>query len=452
MPDPAIVVENLSKSYLLGHKLNNGGRYRYSTLRDVIEREVRNFSRKAADFVSGRQIIQGDEIEEFWALQDVSFDVRRGEVMGIIGRNGAGKSTLLKILSRITEPTNGRVLLRGRIASLLEVGTGFHPELTGRENIFLNGAILGMTRHEIRKKFDEIVAFAEVEKFLDTPVKHYSSGMYVRLAFAVAAHLEPEILIVDEVLAVGDAAFQKKSLGKMSDFTSKEGRTILFVSHSMPAVRALCSRALVMQTGRVLFNGAADEAILRYENDHNLLLQCREWSEDQAPGDNDVKLLRIAVTQERANAIIDSSKPVLVTIDVFCTKIEDGLTIGLELFWRDGTTLWYSHCTDGAPRDWPILTNGFNRLVCTLPANWLNTGRYTLAPRMSIHNRRWIVNIPPCIEFDVSLNHGESPYWTSLSSGGRPGPLAPVLPWRRDAFAHEYTSKTRVQSVTAGVS
>src|SRR5215813_2167018 len=215
MSDIVITTENLSKSYWVGHQ--SARRKDYAMLRDVLAREARNFARKTIDLVRGRQIVQGDEIEEFWALRNVSFEVKRGEVLGIVGGNGAGKSTLLKILSRITEPTHGRAILRGRVASLLEVGTGFHPELTGRENIFLNGAILGMTRMEIRKKFDEIVSFAEVEKFLDTPVKRYSSGMYVRLAFAVAAHLEPEILVVDEVLAVGDAAFQKKCLGKMGD-------------------------------------------------------------------------------------------------------------------------------------------------------------------------------------------------------------------------------------------
>ena len=213
MSDFVITVENLSKSYLVGHQ--SAKRERYTALRDIIAREARNFVRKGLDFVGGRQIVQGDEVEEFWALRDVSFEVKQGEVLGIIGRNGAGKSTLLKILSRITEPTGGRAVLRGRVASLLEVGTGFHPELTGRENIFLNGAVLGMKQREIRKKFDEIVAFAEVEKFLDAPVKHYSSGMYVRLAFAVAAHLEPEILVIDEVLAVGDHEFQQKCLGKM---------------------------------------------------------------------------------------------------------------------------------------------------------------------------------------------------------------------------------------------
>jgi lipopolysaccharide transport system ATP-binding protein len=247
MSDVVITVENLSKSYLVGHQSTE--REHYTALRDVIGREVRNFARKTVDVFRGRQIVQGDEVEEFWALKDVSFEVRQGEVLGIIGRNGAGKSTLLKILSRITEPDRGRAILRGRVASLLEVGTGFHPELTGRENIFLNGAILGMTRAEIKRKFDEIVAFAEVEKFLDTPVKRYSSGMYVRLAFAVAAHLEPEILIVDEVLAVGDADFQKKCLGKMQDVVSKQGRTILFVSHNMAAIQTLCRRALLLELG-----------------------------------------------------------------------------------------------------------------------------------------------------------------------------------------------------------
>src|ERR1700721_644799 len=232
MSEKVIIVDNLSKRFLIGHRHSLQGKYKYTALRDVDGREISNFARKATDFFSGRQVIQGDEVEEFWALKNVSFEVKQGEVLGIVGRNGAGKSTLLKILSRITEPTEGRIKLRGRVASLLEVGTGFHPELTGRENIFLNGAILGMTQREIRKKFDEIVAFAEVEKFLDTPVKHYSSGMYVRLAFAVAAHLEPEILVVDEVLAVGDAEFQNKCLGKMDEVARTQGRTVLFVSHN----------------------------------------------------------------------------------------------------------------------------------------------------------------------------------------------------------------------------
>jgi lipopolysaccharide transport system ATP-binding protein len=246
----AIVVDNISKRYLIGHQV------RHDTLRDSLAHGARAF---LSSLKRGPRLSQ----EEFWALRDVSFKVEAGEVVGIIGRNGAGKSTLLKILSRITEPTHGRITLRGRVASLLEVGTGFHPELSGRENIFLNGAILGMSRAEIRKKFDEIVAFAEVERFLDTPVKRYSSGMYVRLAFAVAAHLEPEILIVDEVLAVGDAGFQKKCLGKMSEVAGS-GRTVLFVSHNISVVRNLCRSAVLLKEGRVLRQGDVHEVTADY--------------------------------------------------------------------------------------------------------------------------------------------------------------------------------------------
>ena len=292
MSDTIISVENLSKRYLIGHE--SAQRERYTALRDVIAREARNFVRKAADMLHGRQIVEGDETEEIWALRDVSFEVKQGEVIGIIGRNGAGKSTLLKVLSRITEPSEGRVRLRGRVGSLLEVGTGFHPELTGRENIYLNGAILGMTHAEIRRKFDEIVAFAEVEKFLDTPVKRYSSGMYVRLAFAVAAHLEPEILIVDEVLAVGDAEFQKKCLAKMGDVAG-HGRTILFVSHNTGAITSLCSSAVWLDRGSIQKCGptrdvvgaylaqgmSSQDRIIRFErsyySDGRMTLESLEW-------------------------------------------------------------------------------------------------------------------------------------------------------------------------------
>lgn len=259
--DVVISAEGLGKSYMIGHA--SAGSERYTALRDVIARSARNLVRTTQDMVRGRQLVAGDTIEEFWALEDVSFEIKRSEVVGIIGRNGAGKSTLLKVLTRITEPTRGRVTLKGRVASLLEVGTGFHPELTGRENIFLNGAILGMTRAEIRRKFDEIVDFAGVERFLDTPVKRYSSGMYVRLAFAVAAHLESEILIVDEVLAVGDAEFQKKCLGKMQHVAG-HGRTVLFVSHNMAAISTLCTRGLLLEGGRRVFAGEVAEALDRY--------------------------------------------------------------------------------------------------------------------------------------------------------------------------------------------
>ena len=250
MGKPVITVEGLSKRYTLHHQARSG------LLRDQLASLLRNPFR--------REKGAGNTQEEFWALKDVNFTVNQGDVLGIIGRNGAGKSTLLKILSRITEPTTGRITIQGRIASLLEVGTGFHGELSGRENIFLNGAILGMTRQEIRKKFDEIVAFSEVEKFLDTPVKHYSSGMYVRLAFAVAAHLEPEILIIDEVLAVGDFAFQKKCLGKMREIATGQGRTVLFVSHNTSAVAQLCTNALVLENGRLTFLGTVGEALSHY--------------------------------------------------------------------------------------------------------------------------------------------------------------------------------------------
>jgi lipopolysaccharide transport system ATP-binding protein len=263
MTDTVISVENLSKRYLLAHQF--GAReHRYLGLRHVIEREARTFARKAVDLVRGRDVVQGDVLEEFWALRNVNFEIKRGEVVGIIGRNGAGKSTLLKILSRITEPTEGRAVIRGRIASLLEVGTGFHVELTGRENIFLNGAILGMTQREVRRKFDEIVAFADVERFLDTPVKRYSSGMYVRLAFAVAAHLEPEILVVDEVLAVGDAEFQKKCLGKMEEASRRDGRTVLFVSHNLAAMADLTRRGIVIESGSIVADGPIIDAIKTY--------------------------------------------------------------------------------------------------------------------------------------------------------------------------------------------
>lgn len=258
-----IAVENLGKKYTLNHQARQGA---YVALRDVLSDGVRNFGRRLLHTLCSTPRTPHAPHEEFWALKDVSFDLQQGDRLGIIGRNGAGKSTLLKILSRITEPTTGSVRIRGRVASLLEVGTGFHPELTGRENIFLNGAVLGMSRVEIRKKFDEIVAFAEVEKFLDTPVKRYSSGMYVRLAFAVAAHLEPEILVVDEVLAVGDAQFQKKCLGKMEDISVREGRTVLFVSHNMGVVKQLCDRAIVLSDGQVMVDGDVHSSIDNYLN------------------------------------------------------------------------------------------------------------------------------------------------------------------------------------------
>ncbi|OGT07433.1 MAG: hypothetical protein A2103_04150 [Gammaproteobacteria bacterium GWF2_41_13] len=258
MSDVVIRAEHIGKAYFIGHQSNE----RYAALRDVIANKTKGICTK----LCGRPHHTHKTTEEFWALKDINFEIKQGDRVGIIGRNGAGKSTLLKILSRITEPTSGRISIKGRVASLLEVGTGFHPELTGRENIYLNGAILGMTRQEIKRKFDEIVNFAEVEKFLDTPVKRYSSGMYVRLAFAVAAHLEPEILVVDEVLAVGDTQFQKKCLSRMNE-VSREGRTVLFVSHNMAAISSLCQKIIVLKAGKIGFAGDVESGIDHYLDD-----------------------------------------------------------------------------------------------------------------------------------------------------------------------------------------
>ncbi len=299
MSNTVIRVENLGKKYIIGHQSQE----RYTALRDVLANGAKSLKSKVLKPFDKR--LSAPNVEEFWALKDVSFEIKQGDRVGIIGRNGAGKSTLLKILSRITEPTNGRICVKGRVASLLEVGTGFHPELTGRENIYLNGAILGMSKAEIKRKFDEIVAFAEVEKFLDTPVKRYSSGMYVRLAFAVAAHLEPEILIVDEVLAVGDAQFQKKCLGKMDD-VAKEGRTVLFVSHNMAAVEKLCSKGIVLHQGKVQYTGIQTNAITQYAiSSSNSAPSLHECSIRQGSGE--IKVVAIEIKDEEGN-VLDTVK------------------------------------------------------------------------------------------------------------------------------------------------
>ncbi|MDQ3473778.1 MAG: ABC transporter ATP-binding protein [Acidobacteriota bacterium] len=298
--DSIITVEGLGKRYRLGASRSNE---RYTALRDVISDKAKNLFRRNPTSDSGSLPSPSASREEFWALKDVNFEVKRGEVLGIIGRNGAGKSTLLKILSRITEPTEGRIRIRGRVASLLEVGTGFHPELTGRENIYLNGAILGMHRHEIKAKFDEIVAFAEVEKFLDTPVKRYSSGMYVRLAFAVAAHLEPEILIVDEVLAVGDAEFQKKCLGKMQEVAHGQGRTVLFVSHQMAAVQSLCKSAILLEEGQSILKGKTEKVILRYSAKTESLGAISLSKRVDRAGSGEIRFTMVSLQNGRSEAV-----------------------------------------------------------------------------------------------------------------------------------------------------
>ncbi len=295
-----IKVENLGKKYIISHQKKE----QYTALRDVMAESAKNWSKRIINPFAKKQ--EDHSREEFWALKDVSFEIKQGDRVGIIGRNGAGKSTLLKILSRITEPTTGRISLKGRVASLLEVGTGFHPELTGRENIFLNGAILGMSRVEIKKKFDEIVDFAEVEKFLDTPVKRYSSGMYVRLAFAVAAHLEPEILIVDEVLAVGDAQFQKKCLGKMED-VGKEGRTVLFVSHNMGAIASLCNEGILLDSGNISYQGDIKETISLY-NGHLINNQISVDNCSRRGGTGGIRIKRVWLTNI-LNEVTNSASP-----------------------------------------------------------------------------------------------------------------------------------------------
>ena len=377
MSNTLIAVENLSKRYLIGR--HSAQREHHATLRDVIAREAGNFVRKAFDVVRGRQIVQGDAIEEFWALKDVSFEVKQGEVFGIIGSNGAGKSTLLRILSRITEPTEGRAVLRGRVTSLLEVGTGFHPELTGRENIFLNGAILGMTRSEINKTFDEIVAFAGVEQFIDTPVKRYSSGMYVRLAFAVAAHLEPEILIVDEVLAVGDAEFQKKCLGKMNEIALQGKRTVLIVSHNMDVINRLCSHAILLNQGSIISFGDAASVVEFYLSKQNQPLTTSWVRSNSRPAPNRACLIAIDIVDENG-----SPESTFFFGQGFRIKIRlrnqtgSPLTcfVGVEILTTDGFSLLTTNSND--KRQMYKLPIDDSVIECNFNPNPLMPGKYSV--------------------------------------------------------------------------
>jgi len=317
-----IQVRGLSKSYLINHE----GKESYTALRDVIAHKAK----KIFSFPNWKSIVKTQE--EFWALKDIDFDIEQGDRVGIIGRNGAGKSTLLKILSRITEPTNGSIKIKGRIASLLEVGTGFHPELTGRENIFLNGAILGMSRAEIKKHFDAIVDFAEVEKFLDTPVKRYSSGMYVRLAFAVAAHLEPEILIIDEVLAVGDAQFQKKCLGKMEDVSKNEGRTVLFVSHNMGVVSKLCNKGILLNKGKIEIDGEINHIIQNYVNFNNLTTEGFYYDKLKANGKaNFIKTVVLRNSENQAKSDFTFNEKVRIDFVLSINEDIPNLQIGIGI-------------------------------------------------------------------------------------------------------------------------
>lgn len=424
MSDTVINVENLGKKYVIGHQKQE----KYTALRDVIA----NGARAAIQKVTNYQSVINDTKEEFWALKDVSFEIKQGERVGIIGRNGAGKSTLLKVLSRITEPTTGRIKIKGRVASLLEVGTGFHPELTGRENIFLNGAILGMSKIEIKKKFDEIVAFAEVEKFLDTPVKRYSSGMYVRLAFAVAAHLEPEILVVDEVLAVGDAQFQKKCLGKMED-VGKEGRTVIFVSHNIQAIQSLCRTALHLRSGQVVNWGESKSIVTNYLADCSAVKSEITWNEEDAPGNEETKLTAIKVYTEKNTSTFgtySSKEDLFINLELMINKINRALCVGFDLVNSEDSVLFRSYQTDIDSNKWIPIKIGKNNFICTIPANFLNSGTYYVCPRIGIHNLYWIVKTDKVIQFEIILDHGISPLWNSLNGRNRPGIIAPILAWK----------------------
>lgn len=387
MSRPIISVEALGKCYRVGHQ--SARRERYTALRDVLARNAAEIVRKTRDLFSGRQIVQGDVVEDFWALKDVSFDVEPGEVVGIIGRNGAGKSTLLKVLSRITEPTTGRVTLRGRVASLLEVGTGFHPELTGRENIFLNGAILGMTRNEIRRKFDEIVDFAEVETFLDTPVKRYSSGMYVRLAFAVAAHLEPEILIVDEVLAVGDAEFQKKCLGKMGD-VAKGGRTVLFVSHNMDAINRLCTRGILFHAGSLSGDGEVKHITQEYLSHHSTrpASSSIDYPEKQNDSYHIVRIDLLGPDGKPAREIF-TWDPLRIRITFNSpSELKNGSVV-LQISTLSGVRLLLASTTPD--QNHPVrFQAGRNAVELIIPKLMLNAGRYQLGAALAIPNVEYL--------------------------------------------------------------
>jgi lipopolysaccharide transport system ATP-binding protein len=421
MEKPIISVKNLGKRYSLGL----GGGERYRALRDVMANSVKNLFKKNN---------KKEYPQEIWALKDVTFDIRAGDKVGIIGRNGAGKSTLLKILSEITEPTEGEAHIHGRVASLLEVGTGFHPELTGKENIFMNGAILGMRRAEIKKKFDEIVDFAEIEKFLDTPVKRYSSGMYVRLAFAVAAHLEPEILLIDEVLAVGDAQFQKKCLGKMENI-SKGGRTILFVSHNMGAIEQLCSSAMLLKNGKI---SSRSDNVLSVIKDYVFMddssdAPCYWENPETGEFDNDYfKPLKFFFSDEEGQEIrqmpIRNDRDLWINIVGEVRKLDPALYFGIGVFTETETFLFGSMFFDGPKDVWPVIKLGYNALKCKLPKHTLNEGLYKVEIHGGLLHKEFYfypgMNNPK-IFFEIKGGLSESPLWL----GKRLGLFAPIFVW-----------------------
>lgn len=410
-------MKDLGKKYTIG-----GPQEKYLTFRDAIVNSVK------APF---RRFSSSEPPQEFWALMDVSFDVEQGEVVGIIGRNGAGKSTLLKILSRITSPTEGTVDLYGRVGSLLEVGTGFHPELTGRENIFLSGSILGMKKREINAKLDEIVKFSEIEKFLDTPAKRYSSGMYVRLAFAVAAHMDTEILLIDEVLAVGDAAFQKKCLGKMSQISKGDGKTVLFVSHNMGAIQSLCQSIIVLENGSIRFSSqdvtrGIDQYLNEQKNRHFSNLDFRKFEDDT------FKLLDFKVVNKAGEVLtgkISRLSTAFVEID-FNLKMEDpALNIGYGLYGNNEECYFSTWMKDGSENDWPKLKIGKNILRAELPVNLINEGEYKIQLFVGLHHQKWVVSPADnlAIYFETQGALIDSIYWYAK----RNGLCAPLLNWQQ---------------------
>jgi lipopolysaccharide transport system ATP-binding protein len=427
------MAEHVGKKYYVGH--DNG--QRYSTLRDATVQGVRRTSESLSQpFRRGANVNRAKPArEEFWALKDVSFAISAGSRVGIIGRNGAGKSTLLKILSRITDPTAGEVRIRGRVASLLEVGTGFHPELTGRENVFLNGAILGMRRSEIKSRFDEIVAFAEVERFLDTPVKRYSSGMHVRLAFAVAAHLEPEILIVDEVLAVGDASFQKKCLNKMED-VGQEGRTVIFVSHDTLAITRLCQRAILLNAGQVAQDGPAHRVVGEYLRSELGSTAIREWDTGgRLPGDDTVRFRRVRVRTEDGRTVenVDIRQAVGIEMEYVVLAGDHELVPNINLVNEEGACVFAAVDLDP---DWRRRPRPVGRYVTTawIPGDFLAEGILAVRAAVSTLDPFVVhVDVPDAVAFNVtdSLdgNSARGDY-----AGFMPGVVRPALSWTNAYF------------------
>lgn len=417
----AIQVENLGKQYRIGLAPE-----RYRTLRDTISQAV------SAPARALRRRTSDNPDATIWALKDVSFDVKRGQVLGVIGRNGAGKSTLLKILSRITEPTEGFAEVRGRVGSLLEVGTGFHPELTGRENIYLNGAILGMKRAEIERKFDEIVAFSEVEKFIDTPVKRYSSGMYLRLAFAVAAHMEPEILVVDEVLAVGDAEFQRKCMGKMSD-VAQTGRTVLFVSHNMSAILRLTEETIVLEKGRLALRAPTAAAVDYYLTSGFSQVGERFWQPDEVTADS-APFWPLAIrVRDRQNRIVDtvrSTDAFQIEVDYRLDAPVNGLRLGLYLLTTRGDPVFTSFDTDDPGLFEKLRTRPAGRYTsrCLIQPDFLNEGRYVIGLNASTFRIRRYFQDEQALSFNVDGAGAPGMQWPEV----RQGPVRPRLTWEID--------------------